>query len=381
MPVIDALAAAPELTTRGVRLSIDTVKPVVATAAVAAGATLLNDVSASLCEVAAATGVGWVAMHMQGEPRTMQDDPRYDDVVAEVTEFVLERARTARAAGVAEVWVDPGIGFGKTIEHNLSLLRHLGELVDGGRRDGLRRRRGRHEPQALPRPARRRSAGPDRDHHPRPPRGPPGRLAGHGRGRARRRCRHGPRPRCGGDGPTGPAVWSCRMKGKWAAGIPPRNFTWVIKDHLAVSERPGGFSLNHRRVRRQEEIIWLRVQGFERVISLLPSPHNLAAYEEEGLAWAHYPLERTGDPRPVLLACYQDIDESLAAGLRILVHQDELGDRIMGVVAGYLVWSGRIANQPQAVALVEQVVGHAMGAPGRELLAEMEGMPARGTPT
>ena len=166
------------------------------------------------------------------------------------------------------------------------------------------------------------------------------------------------------------------MKGKWAAGIPPRNFTWVIKDHLAVSERPGGFSVNHRRVRRQEEIIWLRVQGFGRVISLLPSPHNLAAYEEEGLAWAHYPLERTGDPRPVLLACYQDIDDSLAAGLRILMHQDELGDRIMGVVAGYLVWSGRIANLPQAVALVEHVVGHAMGAPGRELLSEMEGMPA-----
>ena len=168
------------------------------------------------------------------------------------------------------------------------------------------------------------------------------------------------------------------MKGKWAAGISPRNFTWVIKDHLAASERPGGFSVNHRRVRRQEEIIWLRVQGFGRVISLLPSPHNLAAYEEEGLAWAHYPLERSGDPRPVLAACYKDIDDSLAARLRILVHQDELGDRVMGVLAGYLVWSDRIANQPQAVALVEHVVGHAMGEPGRELLAELEGMPARG---
>jgi hypothetical protein len=170
------------------------------------------------------------------------------------------------------------------------------------------------------------------------------------------------------------------MKGKWAAGIPPRNFTWVITDHLAVSERPGGFSVNHRRVRRQEEIIWLRVQGFGRVISLLPSPHNLAAYDEEGLAWAHYPLERTGDPRPVLAACYQDIDDSLADRQRILVHQDELGDRVMGVVAGYLVWSSRIANLPQAVALVEHVVGHAMGEPGRELLAELEGMPVRDQP-
>jgi dihydropteroate synthase len=130
VPVIEALAAAPALTERGVRLSVDTVKPDVAAAAVAAGATLINDISASLWEVAAATGAGWVAMHMRGQPRTMQDDPRYDDVVAEVKSFVLDRAGLARRAGVAEVWVDPGIGFGKTIDHNLSLLRHLGELVE-----------------------------------------------------------------------------------------------------------------------------------------------------------------------------------------------------------------------------------------------------------
>jgi dihydropteroate synthase len=130
VPVIDALAAAPALTSRGVRISVDTTKPVVATAAVAAGATLINDISASLYETAAATGAGWVAMHMQGEPRTMQDDPRYDDVVDEVRAFVLERARLAHDAGVEEVWIDPGIGFGKTIDHNLSLLRHLDRLVD-----------------------------------------------------------------------------------------------------------------------------------------------------------------------------------------------------------------------------------------------------------
>jgi len=167
------------------------------------------------------------------------------------------------------------------------------------------------------------------------------------------------------------------MKGKWAAGIPPRNFTWVMKDHLAISERPGGYAPNHRKVRRREEIIWLRNQGFGRVISLLPSPHNLAAYDDEGLAWAHYPLPKAGDPRAVLLECFQDIDDSLAAGLRLLVHQDELGDRVMGVVAGYLVWSKRLHNQPQAVALIEHVCGHAMGEPGRELLATLEGPPRR----
>jgi dihydropteroate synthase len=125
VPVIDALAP-------HVRVSVDTVKPAVAEAAVAAGATLVNDISASLWPVAATNGVGWVAMHMKGTPASMQDDPRYDDVVAEVRTFVLDRARRAADAGVGEVWVDPGIGFGKTVGQNLSLLHHLGDLVADG---------------------------------------------------------------------------------------------------------------------------------------------------------------------------------------------------------------------------------------------------------
>jgi dihydropteroate synthase len=125
VPVIDALAP-------HVRVSVDTVKPAVAEAAVAAGATLVNDISASLWPVAASNGVGWVAMHMRGTPTTMQDDPRYDDVVTEVRSFVLDRARRAADAGVEEVWVDPGIGFGKTVDQNLSLLRHLTELAAEG---------------------------------------------------------------------------------------------------------------------------------------------------------------------------------------------------------------------------------------------------------
>ncbi len=127
VPVIEALAG------HG-RVSVDTRKRSVAEAAVAAGATLVNDVSASLWQVAAEAGprVGWVAMHMQGTPETMQAEPRYDDVVGEVCEYLVERAAAARAAGVDEVWIDPGIGFGKTPEHNLSLLRHLGNLVATG---------------------------------------------------------------------------------------------------------------------------------------------------------------------------------------------------------------------------------------------------------
>src|SRR5437773_7901039 len=105
LPVVEALADT-------VRVSIDTRKPAVAEAAVAAGATLVNDVSASLYEVAAAAGIGWVAMHMQGEPRTMQQAPHYGDVVEEVRGFLVDRAARALDAGVAEVWIDPGIGFG-----------------------------------------------------------------------------------------------------------------------------------------------------------------------------------------------------------------------------------------------------------------------------
>jgi dihydropteroate synthase len=122
LPVIEALAPL-------VRVSIDTVKPEVATAAVRAGATVVNDVSSTLWPVAAAGSAGWVAVHMQGSPATMQAAPHYDDVVTEVFDFLLTRARGALAGGVREVWVDPGIGFGKTADHNLSLLHHLPELV------------------------------------------------------------------------------------------------------------------------------------------------------------------------------------------------------------------------------------------------------------
>jgi len=146
------------------------------------------------------------------------------------------------------------------------------------------------------------------------------------------------------------------MKGKWAAGIPPRNFTWVIKDHLAVSERPGGFSVNHRRVRRQEEILWLRGEGFTRVVSLLTSPHNLHAYDELDMAWAHIPFGAHDDPHVVLPDLYAQLREWMSAGERLLVHHEELGDRLMGVVAGYLRWSGLVPAGPQAITVVVEPV-------------------------
>jgi dihydropteroate synthase len=115
-------------------LSIDTTKPGVARQAVAAGARIINDISASLFDVARDTGAGLVLMHMQGTPATMQRAPRYDDVVREVRDYLAARVAAACARGVrlSQIAVDPGIGFGKTVEHNLRLLARLDQLRDLG---------------------------------------------------------------------------------------------------------------------------------------------------------------------------------------------------------------------------------------------------------
>ena len=132
VPVIERLVAAVD-----VPISVDTTKADIARTALAAGASIVNDVSAGrldpdILAVTAAAGAGYVVMHMQGEPRTMQADPRYDDVVAEVGDFLAERVDVALAAGIGPgaVAADPGIGFGKTVDHNLQLLAGLPGLVE-----------------------------------------------------------------------------------------------------------------------------------------------------------------------------------------------------------------------------------------------------------
>jgi dihydropteroate synthase len=136
-PVVAALAGDEG---PGVPVSIDTSKTAVAEAALDGGATIVNDVTAlrgdpELAALCAERGCELVLMHMLGDPRTMQDDPRYENVVDDVKAFLAERIEFATSEGVEEerIWVDPGIGFGKTVEHNLELLRRLGELRDLGR--------------------------------------------------------------------------------------------------------------------------------------------------------------------------------------------------------------------------------------------------------
>jgi dihydropteroate synthase len=134
MPVLEGLA------TGGAALSIDTMKPGVARRAIETGAAIVNDVTAfrfapEMAQLVAEAGATTCLMHMLGEPRTMQLNPTYDDVVSDVKAFLEERLAFATGEGIAEekVWLDPGIGFGKTLEHNLELLRRLDELVAIGR--------------------------------------------------------------------------------------------------------------------------------------------------------------------------------------------------------------------------------------------------------
>jgi dihydropteroate synthase len=132
VPVIEALAS------DGVIVSADTRRPAVMRAAIAAGAAMINDVGAlsatDALEVVAATNVAVCLMHMRGEPASMQQAPQYDDVVREVRDFLVARARACEAAGIARdrIVVDPGFGFGKTLAHNLALLRALPQIAAAG---------------------------------------------------------------------------------------------------------------------------------------------------------------------------------------------------------------------------------------------------------
>ena len=128
-------------------------------------------------------------------------------------------------------------------------------------------------------------------------------------------------------------------KGKWAQGITPRNFAWIMKDQLAVSERPGGYGANHRRVRRQEEIIWIREQGFSCVLSVIPAPHNLHNYDDLGVTWRHRPFEPDDDPAP----SSQPSTRSCARcskRARSCCSTPTSWATGCGLITGYLVWAG-----------------------------------------
>jgi hypothetical protein len=165
------------------------------------------------------------------------------------------------------------------------------------------------------------------------------------------------------------------VKGKWAQGIEPRNFRWVMKDILGACERPGGYGANHRRVRRQEEIIWVREQGFSPVISIIPSPANLHNYDELGVTWLHLPFGNHDDPATYLSTFLPELRNLIASKHKVLIHGEELGDRISGLVGAYLVWSGLMPNGPKAISLTEQLMQRQLGPIGRELVSVALSLP------
>lgn len=165
------------------------------------------------------------------------------------------------------------------------------------------------------------------------------------------------------------------MRGKWAQGITPRHFTWIIQDRLAVCERPGGYGQNHRKVRRQEEIIWLREQGFTMVVSLVESSHNLHNYDEMGVPWRHRPFSTSDDQDAFMRRLFPELRQLLVGGGKVVVHQDELGDRLGGLMAAYVLWNELVPAPPQAISVIEQLLHRQLGSNARSLVSLVAKMP------
>lgn len=158
---------------------------------------------------------------------------------------------------------------------------------------------------------------------------------------------------------------------RMVAGLKPRGFTWVISDRLAVSERVGGSGFQHRRVRREEEITWLVEEAsINTIVSMLPANQNLAAYRQAGIATYSVPVTPpiTND---VASRFFRTLDQALARShARVLVHRETIDDTMGGLLGGYLVVSGMINDSILALAVIQQILGRALGPEGRALIPE-----------
>ena len=160
------------------------------------------------------------------------------------------------------------------------------------------------------------------------------------------------------------------MRGKWARGIVPRGFRWIITDRLAVCERPGGCGASHRKVRRREEIIWLRENDFDLVVSLRGSGHNLHSYEDLTVKWAHVPDGGPEEGPERLVEVLDQLVEFTEDGRRVLVHRDELNDVVCGLMGAYLLWSGLIPRGPQVISVTERLLERRLDSPGRQIIEQ-----------
>ena len=159
-----------------------------------------------------------------------------------------------------------------------------------------------------------------------------------------------------------------KLRGKWALGITPRNFTWIIKDRVAICERPGGYGDNHRRVRRQGEIIWLRENHFDFVVSIIAAPHNLHAYDELHMPFRHRPLSGADDLDAWLRVFYTELRDLINKEAKIVIHAEEVGDRLVGIMGGYIRWSQMLEDSSQAIQITEHISGRQLDTWSRELI-------------
>ena len=151
-------------------------------------------------------------------------------------------------------------------------------------------------------------------------------------------------------------------------GLQPKHLVWIIPRRLAVSERPGGQGKVHRRVRRDEELTWIRLSPITCVLSLLGSVHNLDAYQTAGIAAGHVPIEHPSDALLKLPEICAFLDTALSEQRSaVLVHLDDFNDILCGVLAGYLVHAKLVPNGPVAVALVERITSRPIGPEGRAI--------------
>lgn len=159
------------------------------------------------------------------------------------------------------------------------------------------------------------------------------------------------------------------LRGKWAKGIVPRNFTWILTEQLAICERLGGYGESHRSVRRQEEIIWVLNSEFTYVVSLIPGPANLHNYEELKLPHLHRPLAETDEFSIRLPEIYRELRQRLELGERLLFHREEINDLLAGFIGGYVAWTGMVPDPPKAVQAAESLLERVLGPMGREMVS------------
>lgn len=154
-------------------------------------------------------------------------------------------------------------------------------------------------------------------------------------------------------------------------GLEPRAFKWVISGRLAVSERIGGYGFQHRRVRREEEIIWIRRAGINTVLSLLEGNQNMAAYASAGISAQAVPLVELDHES--VAPIFKAMDRLLAdPTVVMLVHRDIIDDPVAGILAGYLVYSGRVTDPIMATALVQEILGRPLGPEARAVIPQPE---------